>query len=638
VKNSLPARSGENKKTFFIFILALALPLFLAVVFSLSNKSLAEDPSGKLTISKVQFDGGEGKADEDFIEITNVSADETNLKGYRLAKITSSGKKYSIKSWAADTPLPAGEKYVWACSKDDFADSIGANASTSETISKDNEIDLILGSLDDGTVVDKYVWKENSSDDNSNDNSENDSFNEDTDKKSNYAEKIKINEIYPAPNTKAGEKEFIEIINSSSDDLDFSKWCLKDEVEHGKGDKGKCKKIDNMESGNDFVVFYGTFSLNNDSKGDSVYLSDSDNNFVDSQSYFSTKAGQSYSFDGSVWRWTSQSTPGAENKFDKVPKIKIQKDDPVFKDMYADFSVDVKDQNKNTKFTWDFGDGHKSYLADTKHKYDGTGTYQASLRVHDGKIDETIDFEVEVEKYKAPKIQIVGFSPNPKGSDTNNEWIEVKNNAKKKINLKGWSIATGWDTFYNHPIRKDFKIKSGKSKRLTRDICAFALANTKDKLELRGPDGKTVQKITYDHGKNSIAEDELYQKGKGGWTWIAPPTEADPKGLQKQTLGVSPGKILPAASPKANIVTPEIKQNLGKHSSAPDWENKIANRNNLANYALAVKFALADSLPRVAGAATEKIILPQQKHWLVAWLDSFWVEINSGANWVMNKL
>ena len=418
----------------------------------------------------------------------------------------------------------------------------------------------------------------------------------------------------------------------------MSKWCLKDQVEYAKGNSGTCKKVDKLETDGDFSVFYGTFSLNNDSGGDTVYLSDENNNLVDSRTYASTKAAQSYAFDGTAWRWTSTPTPDAENQFDKIPKIKIKKDDAVYINMYAYFSVAVEDQNKDTKFTWDFGDGHKSYLQDTKHKYLETGAYAASLRVHDGKIDETLDFEVEVEKYKAPKIRIVGFSPNPKGSDTENEWIDIINISKKKVNLKGWSIATGWENFYNHPIRADFKIKPGKTEKLTRDICAFTLANVRNKLELRSPDGKTVQEIKYDHGKKSIAEDEIYQKNKSSWEWIAPPDAAEKNTPPKNSESPTEKNFLPPTETTASDATAN-QQNLGKYSAAPDEKKNLATRNNLVNYNLAVKFDLNTALPRVAGAATARNIssLPH-RHWLIAWVDSLWMKINSEINYTINML
>lgn len=207
MKNLSATRRDKYIIPFISFFLLLS-----AVFFGIPGRCLAEDV---LEISNVQFDGGTGKSDEDFIEIFNKSDQEVNLKGYRLAKITTSGKRYSIKSWTSNTPLNGGKKYVWASSKSGFAESIKADASTSETISKENEIVLILGSLEDGTIVDSYTYKEEAGNDE-------DGFEKND--IADYSGKVIINEVFPAPDTKNGEikEEFVEILNLTGEKIAFS--------------------------------------------------------------------------------------------------------------------------------------------------------------------------------------------------------------------------------------------------------------------------------------------------------------------------------------------------------------------------------------------------------------------------------
>ncbi|MFA6160317.1 MAG: lamin tail domain-containing protein, partial [Parcubacteria group bacterium] len=343
---------------------------------------------------------------------------------------------------------------------------------------------------------------------------------------SNYSG-IMISEIYPAPDTKAGEEEFVEIINSTGEEIDFSDYTIKD----SKGAKGKISKKEKI--GN-FIVFYGSFSFNNDSKGDTVFLYDKKENLIASQKYSDGKSTHSFSFDGSSWRWTSSPTPGGENFFDKILSGKLILPKKIYKNTYAYFNVKADSDAK--KFTWNFGDGHKSYLKSTKHKYEKTGKFSGNLKITGDGEDKSYDFTVKVEKYDAPKIRIVSFSPNPKGSDTKNEWIEIKNQSKDKINLKGWSIATGKDKLINHPIREDFKIKKGKTKKLTKKNCAFTLGNEKTKIELRDPSGKVVQKIKYDRKKDKIAEDEIYEKNDDGWNWVGAQNNTELKQNNTKTI------------------------------------------------------------------------------------------------------
>lgn len=175
------------------------------------------------------------------------------------------------------------------------------------------------------------------------------------------------------------------------------------------------------------------------------------------------------------------------------------------------------------KFTWNFGDKHRSYLFSTKHKYEKEGVYLASLKVYDplGKKKTVKSFVVGVGEVPHPEVKIVAVNPNPGGRDTEKETIVIQNKSKKRINLKGWSIATGWKKMYNHPIAKDFRIKPGKKREITREFSKFSLNNKKTKIELRYPDGNIAHSLKYKK-KNGIAEDEIYKKEKGGWKWNKP--------------------------------------------------------------------------------------------------------------------
>jgi len=598
----------KNKNNFYcFFIYGLVI---LASFFILGKICLAEPV---LKITNVQYTGGPGKTEEDFIEITNTTDKEIKLDGYRLVKKASTGTKTSIKSFGSKDIIPAKEIYLWA------------NTSKSSVISEDNGIAIILGNTDSGIIIDSINWEED-------DDSE-------EEEKPNYSG-IKINEIYPAPDTKNGEEEFVEIINSSGKEIDFSDWVIKD----SKGTKGKISK---HEKNGNFYVFYGSFSLNNDSNGDTVFLHDKNGNLVDSQKYSSTKSAHSFSFDGSSWRWTSLSTPGGENSFDKILSGKIILPKKIYKNTYAYFDVLADDDAK--KFTWNFGDDHKSYLKKTKHKYEKTGKYKGSLKITGDGEDKVYEFEVKVEKYNAPKIRIKSISPNPKGSDTKNEWIEIKNESKDKINLKNWSIATGKEKLVNHPIREDFKIKKGKTKKLTKKICAFTLGNEKTKIELRDPSGKVVQKIKYDRKKDKIAEDEIYEKNKNNkWVWNAGNVETPNLGFSTTEINKIATPSLPQEETNFNISASEIQTNLGKYSLSSDWQKRQKNRQKLAysSHNINLPEKLLDQNKRVLGAENLRFqenfytfTKPEnKKHWALNFSENIWTKTNSFLNYLILKI
>jgi hypothetical protein len=110
----------------------------------------------------------------------------------------------------------------------------------------------------------------------------------------------------------------------------------------------------------------------------------------------------------------------------------------------------------------------------------------------------------------------VSFAPNPKGNDSDLEWIEIENREKREVNLKDFSIATGTKkkSIANHPIREDFVVPAKSVKRLTRKHSLFTLGNERGHVELRSPDGKVLQDLKYKFDK-SLADDAVLRKEKG---------------------------------------------------------------------------------------------------------------------------
>ncbi len=112
-----------------------------------------------IVISEIQITGGTGKTKQDFIEFYNPTGASINLKGHRLVKRTKTGNKdTAIKSWTSDTLISSHGYYLWANSADGFADSIGADVSTSQTIANDNGIALRFGKADEGEIIDSVGW------------------------------------------------------------------------------------------------------------------------------------------------------------------------------------------------------------------------------------------------------------------------------------------------------------------------------------------------------------------------------------------------------------------------------------------------------------------------------------------------
>lgn len=329
---------------------------------------------------------------------------------------------------------------------------------------------------------------------------------------------VRLNEILA--NSKGSEDgEFIELYNLGDEEVDISWWSIRD------------------TSGSSYVfpggIFVGSreylvitkkqsgLSLNN--SDERIELLDAVGGIVDVVSYKTSKEDVSWAFDGSKWRASLVFTPGSENALNSEPDVKkssVPKE--VYKDVYAYFSAKAKDGNGDKiKYRWDFGDGHKSYTQETKHKYTKKGKYTVTLRIDDGRESIEKTYSLEVKSYPKRKLRIVAIEPNPEGSDVQGEWVQIKNFDKKTVDLSGWSIATGKDKKHltNHPISESVKVKKGKEVMVTRDVSKITLNNDKGVIELRSPDGKMIQRINYKK-EGGAKEGEVYSKEEGkSWEW-----------------------------------------------------------------------------------------------------------------------
>lgn len=336
----------------------------------------------------------------------------------------------------------------------------------------------------------------------------------------------------------------MEIYNGENEEINLEDWMIKD------SSKTKFTFSDDyiVKPGEYLVIYRDVFkfALNN-TGGESVYLFDSDGDLASSVTYAkSAKENVSYSADNESWRWSKELTPGKKNKFSSVPKVKVEKIKTGFVGIPISFfsKVDYK-KKKDLKYRWDFGDSRRSYLKDTKHTFLKKGKYKIIFTVDNGVEEIYTSFSIEIKNYPKTNVSIERLSPNPIGKDSDNEWIEVRNNSKKKINLKGWKIATGEKTLINHPIYEDFFVASGESIKISRKTSLFYLNNKKATVELRYPNGKTADKVKYK--KDKIEEGEICQNVGGECVWILPQKEeiVEEEMAEEVAIEILPVEILP---------------------------------------------------------------------------------------------
>ncbi len=519
----------------------------------------------KLLLSEIYPYPGNKKAQDEFIEIYNPTDKDISLENWILKDGSKTGKYVFQKN----DKIKAKSYFV--VKKGEF--KFGLNNSTEETVylyKPDNNLSDSFAykkaskNFSFALELKTTKWKKTSELTPGRKNK--------FSIKNNYP-KLIISELLPNPSTDEKENEFIEIYNPNNFNVSLKSWKLRDSSKSGEfvfEDEKILKPFG-------YVAIYRKkfkFALNNSGK-EVVYLISPNNKEKSKVSYDYTKKDVSYAWDGKKWRFTKILTPGKENKFTKpllLKKLKVEKN--IYKNVKAKFEASSNYKGKNVKYKWDFGDGRKSYKRKTTHTYKKSGRFVAYLTISSDIEKIVKKFEVNVKKYPKYNVNIVEISPNPKGKDTGNEYIIIKNKSKKTINFKNWSIATGKDKKHlvNHPILKKFKLKHGEKKKIYTKYSKISLPNKGGVVELRAPNGKVVYRRKYFlEGKSNIPEGSKYLKIDKSWVWQIPKEDKKKKKTSKHNKKELSSKVAQDIvsnaldnDKKSNIVLEEIQKSNPK--------------------------------------------------------------------------
>ena len=124
-------------------------------------------------------------------------------------------------------------------------------------------------------------------------------------------------------------------------------------------------------------------------------------------------------------------------------------------------------------------------------------------------LDDLQDFQLEndYEKYKG--LVISALLPNPEGSDTGKEWIEIFNNSSFDVNLKGWVLDDMEGQSKPYTFTTDRWVKQGEKVQIFDSESKLVLNNDTDQARLFSPDGKLFDMIEY---KNPKSGEVIYAK------------------------------------------------------------------------------------------------------------------------------
>lgn len=511
-----------------------------ALILLFAGSAHPTDAASLLMLSEIQVAGA--SANDEYVELWNPSDTSISLSGWSLRKKTKSDtttKGLSVKTFSAGDSLAAHGYFLWTNTKSIFTDF--ADTTTTAGLADDTSLALYD---QDGVQIDALTWGSshvapfvpaafsNPTKDTcfvrdesslvwrletvcspSNSHGETWPLKPPAPKVAG-PETIRINEVFPNPDTKGDLGEYIELFNYGNATVDLSGWIIHDATKTGKYTFPNGVALASQA----FLVITDqefTFSLNN--SNETLTLSDGAGTILQSVSYVKTKESISLNLVGDVLRGAKEPTPGALNSENTEPTTRER----VPKKGYRGFTIEFRARGSDNdgdhlKYTWDFGDKHKSYKEKTTHKYLETGKYTVLLTTDDGIDTVTETFEITIQKYEPPKLRIIALVPNPEGKDTLGEWIEIENREKKTVNLKGFSIATGTKSkkLTNHPIREDLTLPAKSKLKITRENSLFTLGNQKGYVELRAPDGKSISKLKYTFEKG-LADNVILKKEKG---------------------------------------------------------------------------------------------------------------------------
>ena len=106
-----------------------------------------------LVIAAIQIVGT--ATDDDFVKIYNPTSNMVDLSGWKLRKKSSTGTDSSLREFPKGSAIVPSGYFVWASSANGFAQSIGADASSTGTLAANNSVALFDGS---GAQVDAVAW------------------------------------------------------------------------------------------------------------------------------------------------------------------------------------------------------------------------------------------------------------------------------------------------------------------------------------------------------------------------------------------------------------------------------------------------------------------------------------------------
>ncbi len=358
--------------------------------------------------------------------------------------------------------------------------------------------------------------------------------------------------------------EYIELYNASDAEVMLDGWVLTRQqldkeakiiVEFEEGEVMEAgdyylieKKEEATEAAADLVV-----SLTLINSGERLTLTDSEGKIVDQANSLEAEgwyAGENTDtgaamertdaeLDGSqaeAWHTSTRfeggryGTPGAENSEPAVnaaPEAVITGATTALVGEEVTFSGadSIDEDGDELGFVWLFGDGDSGRGIEVAHEYKKSGSFKVVLTVSDEELEDEAEWEIKIEEpVYSDKVVINEFLPNPVGSDTSAEFIELKNTGNEMVDLNGWQLDDKEGGSKAYIIDDGIEISGGGILAFSRKETRLALNNGGDEVRLMNPAGETVSSFVYNE---SAVEGQSYNREGGGYALSTQVTEGE---------------------------------------------------------------------------------------------------------------
>ncbi|PIT98402.1 MAG: hypothetical protein COT71_00730 [Candidatus Andersenbacteria bacterium CG10_big_fil_rev_8_21_14_0_10_54_11] len=168
-------------------------------------------------------------------------------------------------------------------------------------------------------------------------------------------------------------------------------------------------------------------------------------------------------------------------------------------------------------YTWTFGDGQTAAGFTAAHSYTAAGTYTVQVTVTDASgltAEAAREVEITVPVYSAALV-INEMLPNPVGSDTAAEFIELYNSGAAAVDLAGWQLDDADGGSAPYTFGTGVQVPAGGYRVFLRSQTGLALNNTGDTVRLFDPSGESKASAVYSGG----AEGQSYNRTSDGYAW-----------------------------------------------------------------------------------------------------------------------